>query len=33
MALAEDVATTSFDVAVGSQKYSSPSDAITLFTQ
>ena len=33
MALAEDVATTSFDVAAGSQTYSSPSDAVTLFTQ
>ena len=33
MALAEDVATTSFDVAVGSQNYSSPSDAVTLFIQ
>ena len=33
MALAEDVAITSFDVAAGGQIYSSPSDAVTLFTQ
>lgn len=33
MALAEDVAITSFDVAAGGQTYSSPSDAVTLFTQ
>ena len=33
MALAEDVATNSFDVAAGDQTYSSPSDAVTLFIQ
>ena len=33
MALAEDVATKSFDVADGGQTYSSPSDAVTLFIQ
>ena len=33
MALAEDVATNSFDVAAGGQTYSSPSDAVTLFIQ
>jgi hypothetical protein len=33
MALAEDVAITSFDVAAGGQTYSSPSDAVNLFTQ
>jgi hypothetical protein len=33
MALAEDVAITSFDVAAGGQTYSSPSDAVKLFTQ
>ncbi len=33
MALAEDVATISFDVAAGGQTYSTPLDAVTLFTQ
>jgi len=33
MALAEDVATQSFDIAAGGLTYSSPSDAVPLFTQ
>ena len=33
MALAEDVATKSFDLADGGHTYSSPSDAVTLFIQ
>jgi hypothetical protein len=33
MALAEDVAAQSFTVATKAQTYSSPSDAVPLFTQ
>ena len=33
MALAEDVAAQSFDVAAKSETFSSPSDAVPLFTQ
>jgi hypothetical protein len=33
MALAEDVAAQSFNVVAKSKTYSSPSDAVSLFTQ